>query len=961
MHISRTSIHGRIAGFGAAMLVCASVVAGAHAGVAKASSPAGQPAVITVAPNGSGESCTSSAPCSLQTGQLTARQLASSANSDIDVDLLGGTYQLTQTLEFNAADGDSAPAGHTVTYQAAPGQSPVLSGGERITGWTPGPNGIWSAKVPAGTDTRQLYVNGVRGIRARGANPTTFTQTTTGYTTSDTTLDSWSNISDLEFVYDVGWTQMSCNVASVSGTTVTMDEPCFQNVTKKAYGVNAGLPSYVDNAIELLDQPGEWYLDQSTNTIYYMPREGQDLSTADVEIPRLQTLVSGTGTEQQPLTGLAFKGISFEYGGWTGPDGPDGFAEVQANMTLTGANAWEDQGTCDRFSTTDPGTCPYGAWTMTPGNVVFDHTSGLSITGDTFDHLGGAGLQLGEDVDGSTIQGNVFTDISANGLEIGNGTDADPSDLALLPQNNTIADNWVHNVAVEYTGGVGIFQGYTRDDTVDHNQINDVPYSGISSNWGWGHTDTATTGNQIVDNLVFDAMQQHSDGGGIYVLGQEGSSFATGLLIEGNVVRDDVNGGNAIYTDGGSQWITMTDNAMFGNNTNSLGGCREPQPTPFGDFDFTGNYVEDTTPNWSCGNPDDATVDNTQVSASGAGVPASLLANAGLESQYAYLTQPPAGSTPVNLAAGMPAQAQYLDGSTALLQPGSQVSYATDGNQSTFVQATNQYLWQLVVDLQKPTVLGSVVVSMPQHAYATAFHVDVSTDDTNWTTVGTVTQSGWGSYPVVFSSPVTARYLRIVADQPSQGGEPGGQMAISEVAAYAPTAGQANLALGQPAQALYIDGTQAAMQPGSVPSYADDGDPTTFAQATGQYRWAEQIDLQRPQSIDVVTIDQPDSAYATAFHVDVSLDGSSWYTVGARTDSTGGLTGIQLDSPVIARYVRVIADRPDGGGQTGGQMALGEVGVYGFLSGGSTSDRIVADRRICREHRRGGEHSAHRN
>ena len=103
-----------------------------------------------------------------------------------------------------------------------------------------------------------------------------------------------------------------------------------------------------------------------------------------------------------------------------------------------------------------------------------------------FTHLGAAGLQLGQDADNATIPATFHRHLG-NGLEIGNGTDADPADLALLPANNTISDNWVHNVAVEYTGGVGIFQGYTRYDVIEHNQINNVPYSGISSNWGWGH------------------------------------------------------------------------------------------------------------------------------------------------------------------------------------------------------------------------------------------------------------------------------------------------------------------------------------------------------------------------------------------------------------------------------------------------------------------------------------------
>jgi hypothetical protein len=918
---------------GAAVALLSGSLAGGG-GVAAAASPPSAPAALTlsVAPDGHGEACSPHDPCALTTAQQEVRESSRTVHRDIDVVLAGGTYHLDKTLSFDAAKGDGGSDGHTVTYGAAPGAHPVLSGGERVQGWKQGPDGIWQASVPAGTDTRQLYVDGARATRARGSDPTGFTRTATGYTTSDTTLDGWKDIADVQFVYDVGWTQIYCGVASVSGTSVTMQQPCFDNSTKKGYGVNADLPSYVENAKELLDDPGEWYLDKAAHTLYYKPREGQNLAAADVELPRLQTLVSGTATEAHPLTGLSFKGISFEYGGWTQPDGSDGFSEVQANMHLTGDDAWEKQGSCDRFSTTDPGTCPYGNWTMTPGNVVFDHTQGLSITDSTFTHLGGAGLQLDRNVDDSTLKGNVFTDISGNGLEIGNGADADPADVSLLPAHNTVADNWVHNIAVDYTGGVGIFQGYTRDDVIEHNQVNDVPYSGISSNWGWGRTPTETSGNKILDNLVFDDMQQRSDGGGIYVLGQEGASLADGLLISGNVVRngDSAGGGHAIYTDGGSQDVTMTGNAMFSNGVFSMGGCKEPDGLPYGNFSFIGNYVENTTPDWPCGDPDNLTLDNTQVSSDGTGVPSSLIANAGLEPQYAHLTAAPAGTGADNLALGKPVQAQFIDGSTAGLQPGAVLSGATDGDPGTWVQASGQFRWQLVVDLQKEHSLGSMTVGMPQQHYATDFHVDASTDGSTWTTVGTVDDANWGTIPVTFSKPISARYLRIVADKPDGSGQRGDQMAISEIGAYAPGKAADDLAPGAPTQSLFIDGTQATMQPDSVPSYADDGNPDTWAQATGQYRWLQQIDLTKPRSVGLVTLLQPVDKFATDFHVDVSVDGSTWYTVARHTATAGGITGVQFDNPVTARYLRVIADLPNSGGQTGGQMAVSELGVYGL-------------------------------
>jgi hypothetical protein len=257
-----------------------------------------------VAPNGHGAICSAQVPCSLQTAQLRVRAATRLTGADIGVELSAGIYRLDRTLAFDSAKGDGGQNGFTVTYEAAPGAHPVLSGGVQVTGWHQIADGVWAAKMPLGVQARQLYVDGVRSLRASGPNPSSFVRTATGYTTSDTTLASWKNISDIEFVYNVGWTQIRCGVASVSGETVTMDEPCFSNSTQKQYGVNADLPSYTENAKELLNDPGEWYLDISAQIIYYIPREGQNLNTADVEVPRLETLVSGTGTELHPLSGL---------------------------------------------------------------------------------------------------------------------------------------------------------------------------------------------------------------------------------------------------------------------------------------------------------------------------------------------------------------------------------------------------------------------------------------------------------------------------------------------------------------------------------------------------------------------------------------------------------------------------------------------------------------------------------
>src|SRR5438876_2366363 len=166
-----------------------------------------------------------------------ARQVVETVNGnmtgDIVVYLLGGTYTLNSTIAFTSSD--SGTNGHQVIYEAYPGQTPVLSGGRQITGWTLHDSGknIWQAPIPAGFDARQLYINGVRARRAQSsALPSGTSATSTGYVVPNTTLAHLLSPKDLEFVYNGTWTNSRCDVAGVSSTstqtTITMDSPCFQ-------------------------------------------------------------------------------------------------------------------------------------------------------------------------------------------------------------------------------------------------------------------------------------------------------------------------------------------------------------------------------------------------------------------------------------------------------------------------------------------------------------------------------------------------------------------------------------------------------------------------------------------------------------------------------------------------------------------------------------------------------------
>ncbi|WP_328623744.1 right-handed parallel beta-helix repeat-containing protein [Streptomyces sp. NBC_00353] len=655
----KTLVGGRIA-LTIALLCAALAIAGGFSAPARAAVQQ----TVYVSPSGSGSACTSAAPCSLTQAQSSVQDLAPSMTGDIVVQLADGTYRLDSPLDLTAAD--SGRNGHTVIWQAAPNAHPVLSGAKKITGWSlaDSSKNIWkTTDIPANLNTRQLYVNGLRAPIAQGAPPVGLTGNTTGYTAADSTYSTWRNPASLEFVYPAGnglWTESRCRVGSISGTAITMSQPCWKNVTQRPAGANGGFPfpsmstttrpTRIENAYELL-HAGQWYLDKSSSTLYYIPAPGQNMPTIDVEAPSIESLLTGTGTLGSPIRDITFSGLQFAYATWNGPSSNLGFAEVQANLTMTGATTDPPQGTCN-FSS-PAGTCPYGAYTQEPGNVSWKYAQYITFEGNTFTHLGAAGLAFGDGSQHNTIIGNVFTDISGIGVELGSAGNPNPTDSREFNSYNTINNNLITRIGVEYPGAVGILLFFTQHTQVAHNDIHDVPYSGISSGAVAGHADTAahpnlTTNvnstNDISYNVIYNYMNTLADGGAIYLEGHqnetvlntdstvnESASFAGGLTVTGNVVYNQGGDFFAYYNDIGSQWITYSNNVQW-SAPNGNGGCY-----PVGHISFTGNYYANPINQLPCGSSVDMQFsNNTQIpgSPSAGDLPQSVLSGAGLEPAY---------------------------------------------------------------------------------------------------------------------------------------------------------------------------------------------------------------------------------------------------------------------------------------------------------------------------------------
>jgi hypothetical protein len=696
-------------------------------------------ASVYAAPDGSGHRCSSAAPCSITTAQQAVRHTRAGHAGAVQVILGDGTYRLAAPLDFDAAD--SGSPGHPVVWTAARGAHPILSGATRVRDWTPSsPAGAWSASVPAASASRQLYVDGTEAPVAQ-ATPAQlhfaggWKGSAAGYDLAGDPVAlaffsalTPAQLRQVEFDYPGGngqWTDSKCRVQSLSGTSLTMDEPCWKDVTDRADFSQASgtlpamstsqMPTSIQNARSLL-HPGQWFLDQPGHTLYFDPLNGAKPDSLDVELPRLETLVQGAGSLAHPVHDLTFTGLTFSYATWNAPSGPAGFADVQSNLHMTGAN---NQGMCS-FSN-PAGSCPWGLLTEPHANVSFSAADHITLTGNRFAELGGAGLSIAYGSSHNLVQGNEFTDIASTSVLLGCTADPtpvnpdpahfpdypttnpdtpktikdnctpDPSAVAgdtigtnEIATGNTLSDNVIHHVGTDYPSASGITLLYTRHTLVTRNELYDLPYTGITAGVIQGHVDSAdhpsnslniNADNTISHNLIHDYLKVLGDGGGVYMEGHQApyhykadgktidfdATMAHGLQVIGNVTYNQGPGFASFYDDAGSEWIHYVGNVQFHNSgANAQGGCAAT-----GHFLVEGNYFSASAGQYICADAVDSHVgSNTSIPASPGpnDIQLAALRNAGVDASERGF----ADATDVEADYVSPPQATYSKGTTTM-------------------------------------------------------------------------------------------------------------------------------------------------------------------------------------------------------------------------------------------------------------------------------------------------------
>ena len=540
--------------------------------------------ILYASPDGTGSQGTKEAPCSLNGVRDLIRTINGSMSGNIVVMLRGGLYRLQKPFELLENDSvhDSGSNGFRITYRNEPGETPVLSGAIPVTGWIlhDKEKNIYRASVPAGMQSRQFYVNGIRAERARGElHPKDWFKTESGWGCLDLSIAKWRNSSDIEIVSRSSWKHLRCGVASISVDTITplpkpppraktgeptptpypaptpvqaarvdMKTPGWLNASKSPKlgpPLNGGGTQqmnnveWVENAYELLSKPGQWYLDRKEGSLYYIPRPGDDVATMKAELPVLETVLDARGSDfKHRIHDVAFEGIAFKYATWLQPSGDQGYADNQAGVTWVNV---------------PPVSC------KTPGGVSVQYGQRIVFRRNVVAHMGGAGIDFGHGPQQCSIIGNCLYDISGNGIFLGEVDDSACTNPDEWCDGNKIENNLVTDVGVEFEDQVGICTGYTRNLSLAHNDLSHLPYSGISVGWGWSNLGYSHH-NTIACNKVRDFMNVLGDGGGIYTLGNQGSP-AEKTLWYGNYITGGKHA-QGMYSDEGSGFMDISSNVV---------------------------------------------------------------------------------------------------------------------------------------------------------------------------------------------------------------------------------------------------------------------------------------------------------------------------------------------------------------------------------------------------------------
>ena len=522
----------------------------------------------------------------------------------------GGTYAFHEPVFIRPEDSGTKES--PTIIRSVGDEKVILSGGISINGWKK-QGKVWVADVPAFNgrplDFRQLWVNGKKAVRARDVEDFEKMNRICSVDEKNEILyvpavsicrliDNKGNLKAkyAEMVLHQMWCVANLRIRSVEvqgdSAAIRFHQPesriQFEHPWPRPMVTTNGHNSafYLTNARELQDVPGEWYHDIDARKVYYYPREGEKMQEAEVIVPAVETLVRVEGTLDRPVCHIRFEKITFSYTTWMRPS-EKGHVPLQAGMYLT--DGYRIDPKMQRNYLNHP--LDNQGWLGRPAAAVrVVAARQIDFERCRFEHLGSTGLDYEEAVQGGVVRGCLFRDIAGNGLLVGSFSPAahethlpyDPADRREVCTQQQINNCYFTEIGNEDWGCLAIAAGYVGDVNIEHNEISEVPYSGISLGWGWTQTVNCMRNNRVHANLIHHYAKHMYDVAGIYTLGSQPKSYVTENCVHSIYKPGYVHDPNHwfyLYTDEGSSFITVRDNWTEGEkylqNANGPGNVWE--------------------------------------------------------------------------------------------------------------------------------------------------------------------------------------------------------------------------------------------------------------------------------------------------------------------------------------------------------------------------------------------------
>ena len=528
----------------------------------------------------------------------------------ITIYMEGGTYAFYEPVFIRPEDSGTKES--PTIIRSVGDEKVILSGGISINGWKK-QGKVWVADVPAFNgrplDFRQLWVNGKKAVRARDVEDFEKMNRICSVDEKNEILyvpavsicrliDNKGNLKAkyAEMVLHQMWCVANLRIRSVEvqgdSAAIRFHQPesriQFEHPWPRPMVTTNGHNSafYLTNARELQDVPGEWYHDIDARKVYYYPREGEKMQEAKVIVPAVETLVRVEGTLDRPVCHIRFEKITFSYTTWMRPS-EKGHVPLQAGMYLTDGYRIDPKMQLNYLNH----PLDNQGWLGRPAAAVrVVAARQIDFERCRFEHLGSTGLDYEEAVQGGVVRGCLFRDIAGNGLLVGSFSPAahethlpyDPADRREVCTQQQINNCYFTEIGNEDWGCLAIAAGYVGDVNIEHNEISEVPYSGISLGWGWTQTVNCMRNNRVHANLIHHYAKHMYDVAGIYTLGSQPKSYVTENCVHSIYKPGYVHDPNHwfyLYTDEGSSFITVRDNWTEGEkylqNANGPGNVWE--------------------------------------------------------------------------------------------------------------------------------------------------------------------------------------------------------------------------------------------------------------------------------------------------------------------------------------------------------------------------------------------------